>query len=698
MKLKRKFLILLLFLSANLFAQNHRLYFLDWQLRKGDFTALNEVAEYFDSKIELTEYLGYHIINTNESEVAKRLVRENSIFLDSEIRIDSTTSSNDFKNFLLKNKKKITFSNLADAFLITPFVKRKTDFEIIELTDFKWSSLNASRNELLNLDWVKENGIDSLVYARNPYALLKISSILLKKRYRFDEYNYSQENIINLLQILTKSQIAVPNESGELSYHLDKDFYEESKVNLLIFFANNYKKYKWNESIKAFRNDNLEINPSEVEQKLFEMLSNENDSIALNAFINLTKLDFQKVSDLSDQYRKASISKNHSIPIFPYRFLKQLVYLTKYSKEKNIDFEGSESLKVQIELLKSNLTFNERRKLEDELINTLTLENITALEYWSLIYQRSWPLTYSAGRILDKFYSKNWDELTANSKYLETYLLKSKLFDDLGIIGFCNNYLIKFKGSPQKVITSVNNLSSVNPKIQGQIEKANEIAKTPIIFKTEEKKSWNGNNVERIEDFKKSYIEIVLKVNDTTELEDEISLLLSKIKYSQIGEAIKSIENLSISEFVKYSFLERDFGFSYIGDLMKIENRREFLENYQKFDELELYKHYLRHSGIDFTNSDNKIDFDKIYELLKYDINNAFAGGGGSIKDNGVYAIIKILELTFKTTLGYPNKLCSSNNMYACDSRGRAMEWMNYLQVNNHLKSEHSEPVSFAFE
>ena len=74
------------------------------------------------------------------------------------------------------------------------------------------------------------------------------------------------------------------------------------------------------------------------------------------------------------------------------------------------------------------------------------------------------------------------------------------------------------------------------------------------------------------------------------------------------------------------------------------------------------------------------------------------AGGGGSTKDNGVYSIIKILELTFEATLGYPDKLCCSDNMYACNSRGRAGEWMNYLEVNNHLKKEHNEPVSFSYE
>lgn len=670
---------------------------MDGQLRKGDLNALNKIAEYFDNKAELTEYLGYHIINTNESNVAKRLVRENSMFLDSEIDIDSTTTA-DFKRFLTENKNNFTFSNLANAFLITSFDKRKTDFEIIELTDFKWNSLNVSRSELLNLDWVKENAIDSLVNSRNPLVLLKTASVLLKNRYRFNEHHDNQKEIIDLIQLLTKSQIAVPNESGELSYHLDKEFYRESKINLLVFFVNNYKNYKWDEALNAFINKKLKIKSVDYEKQLFEMLSSENDSIAQNAFISLTKLDAKRVSDLSDQYRKADVSENYILPTFSYKFLKQLAFLTNYCKEKNINFEGSTSLKNQIQLLKTKLTLSERRQLEDKLINELTLDDITAFEYWSLIYENSWSLTYSAGRILDKFYSKKWQILISNPEYLETYLLKSRLFDDLGIIGFCNNYLAKFNGSLQQTISSILNLNSSNSKVQGQIQKTLAIAKKPIKFKPEKEKTWSGNTSKDIKDFKASYSAIVQKKQNSSKLEDDISFLLSQIKYSQIGEALDLVENLSIKDDIKFSFLESDFGFYYIGDVEEIKTRNKFIENYQKFSELDLYEHYLTQANTDITNSKKQLDFDKIYEILKYDINDAFVGGGGSTNDNGVYSVIKVLELTLKTTLGYPNKLCCSDNMYACNSRGRAMEWINYLKVNNHLKSEHNEPVSFAYD
>jgi hypothetical protein len=211
-------------------------------------------------------------------------------------------------------------------------------------------------------------------------------------------------------------------------------------------------------------------------------------------------------------------------------------------------------------------------------------------------------------------------------------------------------------------------------------------------LKKKKKKTWDGNTFERIDDFDKSFKKTT-KLSDSLELfEDKVEFILSRIKYTQIEKALNTLD------FTKYSFLDRDFGFSFIGDFKQSEVRKEFLVNYNKFSELDFHKHYLEKNDIEIINTNGKLDFDKIYEILKYDIKTAFVGGGGSTKDNGVYAVIKVLEITFKTTLGFPNKLCSSNGMYACNSRSRAREWMNYLEVNNYLKKENNEPVSFAFE
>src|SRR5690348_4843063 len=135
--MKTPLLILITFISiltnSKLFGQKHLIYGLEQRLMNGDKSALFDIAKYFDSKKELTEFLGYHIIQTNESEVAKRITQENCIFTDSEITISSSTTSNEFLSFLNSNKSKIIFSKTANAFIVTPLEERIAKAEFREI-------------------------------------------------------------------------------------------------------------------------------------------------------------------------------------------------------------------------------------------------------------------------------------------------------------------------------------------------------------------------------------------------------------------------------------------------------------------------------------------------------------------------------------------------------------------------------------
>jgi len=54
---------------------NHELYQLQRKMKKGDKDALFKIANYLDSQKELTEMLSYnHVVSTNESQVAKRIL------------------------------------------------------------------------------------------------------------------------------------------------------------------------------------------------------------------------------------------------------------------------------------------------------------------------------------------------------------------------------------------------------------------------------------------------------------------------------------------------------------------------------------------------------------------------------------------------------------------------------------------------
>lgn len=683
----------------SLFGQDHPIYALEQKLLKGDKSALFHIATYFDSRKEMTEFLGHHIIETTESVVAKRITEENCSFTAAEMTISKSTSTNDFLTFLNSNNSKITFSKMAEAFLITPFELRNSRVEFREMTGSKKTALQAKYPELLSKEWVKKAKIDSLISERNSEALLRIASELYKLRYRFNAYHPDKHEFTELLQTLLGNEIAVDNEKKELTWHIDKAFYPDASLNLLIYFAGNHTQFKWNEASATFKNESLQIKTVGKEASLFQLLNSKEDSVALNAFIQLTRCNPATVSQLANEYEKAGIDKSWAIPIFPYPFLKQLSALTDYCKQNNIDFEGSAGLKRAIDQLDSNLTFRDRRKLEDSLINHLPIEEITAFEYWAAIKEQSWGTTYSAGRILDIFYSKHWNKILNTKRYLQAYLKKSHLFDQLGIIGICNSYLVKFTNMGDLGIHILTSLETGDADIKYQIEKAKTLCKQTLKVPHDTLKVNNGNRDYNILNIA-AKIKAIKKIGNQDTMEDKLVELLSKINYTQIGDALRAIEDIQFKErrWKKYSFMERDWGFLIDDNFDTLPARTAFLNLYDKLTEFELYTYYLDNAAIDYKNKDNSLNYNKIFDILKYNVVVAFVGGGGGKLDNEVYAIIKILELTHKTTLGYPKKLCNSGGMYGCDAQDRANEWMLFLKEKKLVAEQSNEPVSFHYE
>ncbi|QNR24536.1 hypothetical protein [Croceimicrobium hydrocarbonivorans] len=676
---------------------NHPIYKLESRLMSGDKSALFEIAPYFDSQKKLIEFLGYHKIETVESKIAKRIVRENTLFTKAEFVITDTSTTEQFSTFLNFNKDNIVFSKFATSFLITPLNKRSVTFELREVSNYKKQELQEIEGKLLSLKWVKENKIDSLIEQQNSISLLLIASELYKFRSRFSRYYFYEEEFTNLLQYLTGTEIGVEDEQKKISWHLDKDYDPISKLNLLIYFSKYYSDYNWDVNKSVFLKPNYQVKPLRKEDLLFQLLSSESDSIALDAFIQLTICNPTNVTQLAEEYQRAGIEENYSIPSFPYRFLKQLVLLTEYCNANDIDFVGTEKLRNSVSLLQSQLSFTERRKLEDEIINSLTLDDITAFEYWAIIHQKSWGLTYSAGRILDIFYSKNWSILLAKHNYLSCHLKKAALFDELGIIGVCNNYLNKFSASSESDLIHLKTMQTVDKDVESQIVKVLIQINNSDLNKGHGVVSWDGNRDYEVKNLEKQLDDLMTNVKDSSETDDKISEILSQINYNQISIALEAIEDYPFdTKWEKYSFMERDWGFFMAGDFKLKETREEFLELFYQYSEYELYAYYLNIAEIDYQ-TDAELDYDKIYELLKYDVIVAFVGGGGGTQDNEVYSLVKLLELTFNTTLGFPKKLCNSNNMFGCDSDERAKAWMSYLSEKKLLKQKHDEPVSFHF-
>jgi hypothetical protein len=276
------------------------------------------------------------------------------------------------------------------------------------------------------------------------------------------------------------------------------------------------------------------------------LLASKNDAVAMDAFSQLTTSDTAIVKQLADEYEKAGVDKNFSLPTFPYRFLKQLVVYTDYCRSNKIDYKGSAGLHNNIEALKSSLSFEERYQLENRLIDDLTFADVGAFEYWSLVYSSNWNLTYSAGRILDKFYSKNWNQMLTDREKVCFYLKKMTLFGRLGIIGVCNNYYKKFAGYSSPILEDLKAYPPKDPEIRNSLQKISllkaEQNTQRIPFRGE------SNNDFAIASPTKDFLKIISSKKSTDDKEYAIIELLSRISYAQIPEALKMIETYSFTQ------------------------------------------------------------------------------------------------------------------------------------------------------
>jgi hypothetical protein len=701
----RKILVLLPIISCVITSYSQKislrekLYKLEGGIINGDIDALNEIATYIDDTTFVQEFLGYHNYPNSARGVTIRIIEENCLFTDEEFKTDSTISTSKFLNLL--NTGKVVFDDLTGMFLITDLTKRKTEYELKKITDYSLKRIDTTVGNPSYAAWYYENQIDGFLVTKNSEVLKWVASAWFHKRSRFNRYYFNDEEFTDLIKKITRLELGVPDEKGEITFLYKNDYYAKARLNYLIYWTNHYSDYKWNDEKEFFENINEAGSEKTREDFLFGLLNSQDDSIAIDAYIQITELDTGKVTTLAEEYEKNDIDNNYNLPTFLYRFIKQASLFTQYCRDNQINYRSTGGLKDSLSKLKEELSYASRYQLENYLIENLDLENVTAVEYFGLIYEQEWEVTFSLGRILDKFYTRKFKNLYSNKKYLASYFKKARLFDDIGIIGICNKYLRKFENCSEEAINSVKGLlnESTDSDIKQEAEKTLAIYKTTPAFKVKERKSWAGNNEQiGVSNLKQKYLKIKASKKKDDEKENDIQELFGKISYSQIGEAIKILQkDTSLGEYDKFHFLESDFGFSInIYDPLSIEG---FLARYSIKSEYNLYEFYLKESGLNCLDINWNFNFNNMYNVLKYDIVDAFVGGGGGRRGDGVYLVIKLLELKYKTTLGFPAKQCSWQGIYSCDTdlMERAKAWMSFFEEKNLINPNKNDPPSISY-
>jgi hypothetical protein len=689
----------LFWLSFRLPAQLDTLYAIEARIMQGDLPSLAKMGTFLDSKKQIIEYLGHHRLHPTEGEIARRIIRENTLFTASEVTVDEDITAQDFSTFLATHP--VRFCDTVTAFLVTPLNARQVSCELRPLSAAVREQLRKQSQESWGYVWLKFDDLYQLIARHDARCLPMIAAQFYRHRNRHNRYYFGPDEFTDWLKLLTGMEVGVPNMEGTITFFYDRDYYGIAALNLTIYWIQNYHVFVWDPSKQIFRNPAAVLPVLDEEVSLFEMLESKDDSVAMYAYRKLATGNPTQVTKIARQYvDNFNSSHNRSIGTFPYKFLQVLPWIAHYCCDHGIDLEGNAEMQIWFSELSRNRTDKESRLLEDQIISELSLRTITALEFWALLNEGKWASGHSVGRILDKFYSNHWQEIITDSLQLEIYLRKSIWYSQLGIIGVCNLYLNKFILQPKSIVSALEAISTTDQKLQSQIKKT-----ISYVHQAPQRERFAGidwpSQPNPDKNLTAAYQRITQSVFKEHDTKFKVSDLFANIRYDQIGEAFQLLEKADPKylwdEDHRYRFIENDFGL-YFGNLNDDGARKSFLHLHATMTEEELYRHSLDYLGVDYRHANGSMDHEKIMDILEYDIVTAFVGGGGGSSEHGVYGIIKLLELHSNTRLGFPWKRCFYGAYVHCGDRDQAQAWMKYLVEKGLAKLEPTRPRSFGYE
>jgi|GEM_PF-2289243 len=451
---------------------------------------------------------------------------------------------------------------------------------------------------------------------------------------------------------------------------------------------------------------------------LYLQMEDTDKRIAIAAFEKLFDFDTKTIDSLNLEFQIAG-TKFTNGPYWDYLLPARKLHL--YCVQNNFNDKDTAVIARLNFLSNYYLPYCNRYTAENALISTLTLNNISTVELWALENAPFLESLNSISRIVDKFYSKHWKELIRNRRYLKLYLKTTNVLW-FNHSGSCGNYLGKFGESTtanrpflkpllqettdediKNAITELLNgdyWGKVNTKKEEVLNfRAKEISDTSL--------PWPANM---------RYAPIILNFEDTLKALSKCDLTNNSVKekylkilalatYTQLGTAlqyslkIKSVDLDGKPDSLWYAnaLLEEHFDIPVGGRLLgSMDSLKDFLRNYYSYSERELYKYYLKKDCINIYTKHGKLDFQKIYNILKFDYSPAYFNTTYN-RTEGIFAITKILEYHFNTTLGLPLKNQHSDgfNYISNFTLERREKWMKYLVAHHLVKVSKNDTYAF---
>jgi hypothetical protein len=234
----------------------------------------------------------------------------------------------------------------------------------------------------------------------------------------------------------------------------------------IAYWANHYDDYEWDEIQETFYNKQLFSKELDNYDRYFRRLNSRNDSVALNAYSALIEGKPSEIKKLIDKFKPLLRNYNKALPPLKFKVLKQFSVLAHFCKTNNFQYKPSPSLAANLARLKTISSPQERIKLENQLIKTLRINDLTALEYYASLNAQHLTLNFSIGRVLDYLYTKYWQQITSQEPQFRLFLLKLQLFEQLGGFGVCKRYAQKVNLEDSYMLNRLRQLNILETKTE----------------------------------------------------------------------------------------------------------------------------------------------------------------------------------------------------------------------------------------
>ncbi len=383
--------------------------------------------------------------------------------------------------------------------------------------------------------WSRDNAVREMMKTGDSRALFHLAGVLYAQFDNdFFDVELLEKQYLNYLNI----SIQVENEAGGFidisAKNKDRIFY----LNLAKYWASHCYDYEYDSDKDVFVNIKLEEENEESASRLFKKLTSENEKVALESFKELTNYPHLMLARLNEKYLSILRRAHPKLPDFRYRFLENLGLLNEFCEMEGIEVGLSEGTTKLLEKLKSDIPIQERYVLEDEIINKLELNEITGLEIEGLIHSKDVAFNFSISRILDIYYSKQFEKIINNELQVRLFLKKTVLFSKIGIGGICNRYPLKLEQIKNRLEPKLIRISKkeYDEDIRDAIsyimskEKASAVT-IPLSFFLNGFSDFDERNAHLVESPKKNELKSLFKKIEKTKERTELNLLLNYLSY-----------------------------------------------------------------------------------------------------------------------------------------------------------------------